>query len=219
MLNFKNIFLTYSVSLPEEFETMKSSDYIKLEKDNSFKGKYLRMTWWWKTPLIIAPILILFTGIIGLIYCLNSNLLLSLYAIPYIIVFLLGTIWFKAVKKHILKSKLNENNAFKVCISKRFATINGYVYLLFTNGQKRHNEYFINNIVDDLSGENIELPQLKSGHSTTIRNIEDSEIMITKISVNKLKKSTIDTNNEDIIPLIYIDNKNTFVILKKDLTI
>lgn len=174
------------------------------------------MTTWWRTPLIIAPILILFTGIIGLIFCLKSDLLLSLYSIPYIAIFLLGTIWFKAIKKHLLKSKLKDTEAFRVCLSKSIANENGYAYLIFTNGQKRHNEHFINKISTEISNQNIDKAKIKSGRTSTLKQTEEAELLITKISNNKLKKSIANISLDSTIPLLFIDNKNTFVILKRD---
>lgn len=195
---------------------MKPTDCLKLENDNTFKGKYLRMTSWWKTPLIIAPTLILFTGIVGLIYCLKADLLLSLYSIPYILIFLFGTIWFKGLKKHILKSKFDNREGFKVCLSKVLAIDSGYTYLIFTKDQKRHNEHFINKILSNKSNKHIDLSTIKNSQATPIDNIEDTEILLTKISNGKLKKSIANTENINSIPLLYINSKNIFVILKKD---
>lgn len=197
-------------------ENMKPTDCLKLENDNTFKGKYLRMISWWKTTLIIPPILILFTGIIGLIYCLKADLLISVYSIPYIIIFLLGTIWFKGLKKYLFKSKLNDKNAFKVCLSGILARENGYTYLVFSKDQKRHNEHFINKASSDISNKNIDLSTIKNSQATPIDNIEDTEILLTKISNGKLKKSIANTENINSIPLLYINSKNIFVILKKD---
>jgi hypothetical protein len=63
---------------------------------------------WFKQAAIYPPSFVLFFSLFGLIYLLNYNMLLSGYAIPFIILFLAGAVWLKMVKRYIEKQMKNE---------------------------------------------------------------------------------------------------------------
>lgn len=197
---------------------MKPSDCLRLENDNPFKGKYLRMIQWWKTPAIIAPLILLFAGVFFLIYLLKLNLLLSWYSIFYIVIFLLGTIWFKSLKRHFLKTKLEDTNSCKVCLGKPFYTDKGYSYIVFINNQKRHNEHYISNVATQITKETISITSLKTDKPIAFanNNIDETDCFLIKMANSKIKKAIVNREDQDIIPLLYITPNNIFVILKKD---
>jgi ABC-type bacteriocin/lantibiotic exporter with double-glycine peptidase domain len=74
------------------------------------KRKKLPRCFWFRQAAIYPPALVLFFALFGLIYLLNSNMLLTVYAIPFLLVFLLGAVWLKTVKRYILKQQENKNN-------------------------------------------------------------------------------------------------------------
>lgn len=198
---------------------MKASDCLKLENDKTFKGKYLRMMKWWKTPAIIAPLILLFSGMFFLIYLLKSDLLLSWYSIFYIIIFLAGTIWFKALKRHFFTTKFEDPNNFRVCLGKPYYTDKGYTYIVFNNNQKRHNEHFIKNIATQIAESNTGIDNLKIEKpvpATPIQTEDYSDCYLIKFANGKIKKAIANRDEEDIIPLLYIAPDDVFIILKKD---
>lgn len=197
---------------------MKPSDCLRLENDNTFKGKYLRLMQWWKTPAVIAPLVLLSAGVFFLIYLLKLDLLLSWHSIFYIAIFLLGTIWFKSLKRHFFKTKLEDPNSCKVCLGKPFHVDKGYSYIVFNNNQKRHNHHFINNIAAQLSENTISTQTLKTDKPVTFvsNNEVEADCFLIKIANSKIKKAIANREDMDIIPLLYITPNNVFVISKKD---
>lgn len=176
------------------------------------------MIHWWKNPAIIAPLILLFAGVFFLIYLLKSDLLISWYSIFYIIIFLVGTIWFKALKKYFFNSRLNDPNAFKVCLGNPVYVDKGYSYIIFDPNQKRHNEYFIRNIPEDLITSSIDINSLKTNKviPANIQQQEYTDCCIVKLANAKIKKAIAGRNEYDTIPLAYISAKDIFIIYKKD---
>lgn len=199
---------------------MKPEDYAKLEKDYSFKRSYLNNTPWWKNLLMVPPILFLFVGLAGILYLFHLDQLISLYLIPYLVFFVIGTIWLKAAKRHIQKGKMAVPGSFHICLAKPIWEKSGLVYAIFTNDTHRHNKHYINNLANKMSaesfaGENSSSPKNQSLPVHDEENNADYYIRI--FEAKDISKYNSSWREDYIFPVLYIDDKYTFVVKKKDL--
>ncbi|MBK5720511.1 hypothetical protein JGH11_06470 [Dysgonomonas sp. Marseille-P4677] len=199
---------------------MKPNDYAKLEKDYSFKMSYLKNTQWWKTILMLPPVCFLFVGLIGILYLFNNDMLVSWYIIPYLIFFVIGTIWLKTMKKHLQKTMMATEGSFHICLAKPIGEKGGYVYTVFANNSRRHDKYNIINLAKELSLDDI-LDKHKESFkkkSILIHNEDnDSDFFIRAFFNNDLTKRNPDWREDNLFPVLYINDKDTFIVKKKDL--
>lgn len=201
---------------------MKPNDYAKLEKDYSFKKSYLKNTPWWKTILMLPPVCFLFVGLIGILYLFNNEMLASWYIIPYLAFFVIGTIWLKAMKRHIQKTMMATEGSFHVCLAKSIGEKDGYVYSAFTNDSCRHDKYNIINIAKELSLDEILSKQNEPFKKKTVL-VQDEEngtnIYIRAYFNNDITKRNPDWRENELFPVLYISDKYTFIVKKKDLIV
>ena len=200
---------------------MKANDYAKLEKDYDFKRHYFNNTFWWKTLLMVPPICFLFVGLVGIIYLFNSDMLVSWYIIPYLFLFTVGTIWLKALKRHIFKAAMTTEGAFHICLAAPLGDKGDYTYAAFVNNTRRHDKYYITNLVKDVS-----LHDLLAKHEVSFKKqailIHDEE-SDSDIYVKAYPKKEINKRNagwsisEGYFPVLYINDKNVPIIRRKDL--
>lgn len=196
---------------------MKQDDYSRLEKNYDFKRIYVKETLWWASPLFIAPALILFAGLAGIIYLLRSDMLVSLYVIPYLLLFVVGTIWLKAIKKHIQKTMMNKDGSFLVCIAHPVSEKNGYTYAVFTTDKYRHNKHYLNNTVNVLSEKNISDNEQVKKKAILMHNDEsDTNYYLRAFPVKDIRKRNKGWSSDDIFPVLFIDEKHVPILKDKD---
>lgn len=201
---------------------MKPNDYAKLEKDYSFKKSYLKNTPWWKTILMLPPVCFLFVGLIGILYLFNNEMLASWYIIPYLAFFVIGTIWLKAMKRHIQKTMMATEGSFHVCLAKSIGEKDGYVYSAFTNDSRRHDKYNIINIAKGLSLDEILSKQNEPFKKKTVLvqdEVNGTNIYIRAYFNNDITKRNPDWRENELFPVLYINDKYTFIVKKKDLIV
>jgi len=198
---------------------MKQDVYAKLEKNLKFKKGYLNATSWWKNFALIPPIILMFGGLAGMLYLFNFDKLISVYAIPYIVVFFLGTIWLKAIKTHLQKKMMDQPGAFHICLAAPFDEKDGLTYTVFANDTHRHNEHYIKNLAKNLTQENLsnEDRALSKKFSIKIDYNENSAYYLRAFKTSEIKKAGIGWADKDTFPVLYIDDKNTIIIKEKDL--
>ncbi|WP_163356864.1 hypothetical protein [Dysgonomonas sp. 25] len=197
---------------------MKAADCVKLEDKTIFKKEYLKQTGWWKNYSFIPPSLLLFLGLAGLIYLTKAEMLVTFYSIPFVLVFLLGTIWMKAVKKHIRDAKFNHPETFRVCLAQPVTTINGYTCLVFTLGQKRHNAFFAKQLAEEISVDENTLSLYKNKVQKQHVQSVDADCYVIAYPTSIIhKKNPLWDENKEVLPLLYVDEKNVLVIKGKDL--
>lgn len=199
---------------------MKPQDYAKLENNYNFKRRYLNKTTWWKNILLIAPTCFLFVGLAGVIYLLKNDMLASLYVIPYLILFVVGTIWLKAIKKHIQKYKMAEAKAFRVCLAKPIQEDEKLVFSIFVNDTHRHNNYYIKNLAEKIDLKALLKSDSKLSKTGThlINDSENEQEYYLNTSTPKIiTNQNVSWRKDDTFPVLYIDSKYTFVIKAKDL--
>lgn len=196
---------------------MKQDDYSRLEKSYDFKRNYINETKWWASPLFIAPALLLFVGLVGILYLFRSDMLVSLYIIPYLLIFMVGTIWLKAVKKHIQKTMIKKEGSFLICVAHPVSEKNGYLYSIFTTDRYRHNKHYLNNIVKSLSESNITDNEQAKNKAIVMHDEEsDTDYYVKAFPIKDIKKRNKDWKSEDNFPVLFIDEKYVSIIKAKD---
>lgn len=199
---------------------MKPNDYTKLEKDYSFKKSYLKATPWWKSILMLPPTCFLFVGLIGLLYLFNNGMLASWYVIPYLAFFVVGTIWLKAIKKHIQKTMITAPGAFNICLAKSIGEKEGYIYCVFTNDKHRHDKHYMANMAKGISLEEILSKQNEPFKKKSVLLHDDksgSEFYLRAYFNNDITKRNPDWQEDGLFPVLYINDKYTFIVKKKDI--
>lgn len=199
---------------------MKPSEYKKLEDNKPFKRYYMNKTLWWKNFLIIAPASLLFIGLAGIMHMSYNDRLWTLYAVPYIVVFALGTIWLKGIKKYIQDKLLSKQDMYLACASRSLGNYKGRYYFIFSKDNKRHNEVLINQLADELSLDSFSDEQLSQAKKAAIE-IETSEketqMYLRGLTVGYVEKANKQSISVGITPLLYVSLKDVFVIRDKDL--
>lgn len=201
---------------------MKPNDYAKLEKDNNFKKNYLKETTWWKSVLVVAPACLLFIGLAGMLYLFHLDKLLSLYIIPYVLIFLIGTIWLKAIKKHLQKTIMTKPNSFQICIAVPIEEKNGYMCAAFVNDTHRYNKHYVNNIVTNLSEDELSMIDDKTlrREAVVFHNEEtNADFYVKEFPIKELNKRNVSWREEECFEMLFIDEKTTPIIWKKDLKV
>lgn len=194
---------------------MKAATCVRLENDIPFKKDYLNKISWWKSPLIIAPSLLLFLGLAGMIYLTRYDMLLTPYLIPFVLVFLAGTIWLKAVKKHLQKIRLDDEKAFKVCMAHPVAQERGYTCFVFETEQKRHNSFYIKQLSANLNIHTDNLYLYKKRPILQNDPVSGISYYIIAYQTTNVHKQNSSWKEGAPLPVLYVDHLNVFVIKGK----
>lgn len=201
---------------------MKASECVQLENDRSFKYGYLKATRWWKSILLLPPVCLLFIGLVGVIWLLNIDKLASWYVIPYLVLFVLGTIWLKAIKKYIQKQLLSKDGAFLVCQAQVAGEKDGYIYTVYSTGEKRHNEHYIKAVAERLTIADIPANELQASKKRAIilhDEETDTDFCFRTYFHQNISKRNAAWRDESGFPLLYIDDSHVELIKKRDLNI
>lgn len=200
---------------------MKTDKLSVLEKDKKFKKSHLPKNFWLKTPAIYPPACLLFLALLGLLYLLNIDLLISYYAIPFAILFILGTIWLKAMRKAVLKTVFNKENSYLICLAEVLEEKDGWVSMIFTTSTKRHNKYYIKTVAKDIKEEGFAYSigdfKHKAQQLETDDSIKDEKVYLTAFKKSEMKKQQTFIQEADIVPVLFIDAKNVLLLKPKDI--
>lgn len=200
---------------------MRPTEYQKLEDNKAFKRYYLSKTLWWAEYAFVPPALLMFIGLAGIMYMAYNESLWGWTGVPYILVFVLGAIWLKAIKKYVQTKILEDKTKYLLCAGRALFDLDGRYYFIFSKGSKRHNETLINKLTESLSVESFTSENLKIAKSRAI-NIpidrdDDVEIFLKAIPISNVNKANNENIGGGIIPLLYISDKDIFVARNKDL--
>lgn len=196
---------------------MNANSLIKLESNLSFKKDYLNKTGWWKTSRIIPPIFFLFIGLFGLIYLLNLNKLISLNAIPFVLLFAIATLWLKTVKKYVTDLSLSVPGSFLACAAKAIETDGKYAYVVFVTDGKRHYEHNINKLAKEVAEEKLPARKAECVKKAVLVEDEASEtnFYFKALKIKDILKQDKNWSAEKCVPIIYINDDHVYVIKKK----
>lgn len=176
---------------------MNTDKIQQLEKNDKFKRKFYSKEVW-RSYAIVPPSGILFVALFGLLYLFNIDKLISLYAIPFIILLLLSTVWLKAIRKYIIDQKISESNVFIICLSIPLIIEHGKTIMIFSVGSNRLNKHYLEKKKKEVL-EKLEVDSnfvdLTSSNKSLI-SIESSDIYIIRPSsvdrfLNKSKMGTV----------------------------
>lgn len=153
----------------------------KLENDLKFKKKVFGRVVW-KNYAIFPPIIVLFGGILGIVYLMNIDKLVSLYVIPFVVVFALGTVWLKATRRFLIKQKMDSREPMAISLAIPFKEVGGNIFLLFSTGRNRNNKYFLEKEKNDLLiGSEIDLKKV----STKPFCIDNGDLYLVRLPFSK----------------------------------
>ncbi|NDW18180.1 hypothetical protein D0T53_04510 [Dysgonomonas sp. 216] len=188
---------------------MRASDLSKLEKDPKFRKASIPKMFWFKKPAIYPPSALLFVALLGLLYLLNIDSLITLQAIPFVVLLLLGAIWLKATKKHFQTSMFKKDGTFKLCLAQIFDEKDKNYYMVSTLSDKRHDKHFISDLGKKASIESPEITHSESGHNT------ENSVFIKAIKKTDILKLYPNKKIGDFIVLNYLDKQNVILVKPK----
>lgn len=196
---------------------MNANNLIKLESNLAFKKDYLNKTGWWKTSRIIPPIFFLFIGLFGLLYLLNLNKLISVYAIPFVLLFAIATLWLKTVKKYITDTSVSVPGSFLACTAKAVETDDKYAYVVFVTDGKRHYEHNIAKFAKELAADispDIKKQAVKQAISLT-EEATDTNFYFKALKIKDILKQDKNWTTDICVPIIFVNETHVYVIKKK----
>ncbi|NDW09148.1 hypothetical protein D0T56_05680 [Dysgonomonas sp. 520] len=169
----------------------------------------------YKNILIIAPILLIFIGLLGILFLFKQDLLISYYTIFYAVCFVLGTIWLKAIKQFITNKAINKNGSFLACWAIQLDEDKSNAYFLFTTGNHRHDRIYVNTIRKKMNDEkSLYLGKLKPGHtiSLTTRLEANDDVYVAALAKSTIKRKNANYTSNEPLPVLFIDEKNVVPI-------
>lgn len=186
---------------------MEAKQLVKLEKNEKFRRKIASIGIW-RNYAFVPPIIIIFGSIFGLLYLLNNDLLISFYAIPFAILFLIATLWFKSVRKYLINKKISSQDFFQICIGYPLFNNKNSTIILFTTNNYRHSTNFLEKQKKDiLSDDNL---------NNKLRNSDINMLEILEIEdIKNTYLSCIPKTKESEIYILYTNQKNIIKINNK----
>lgn len=121
----------------------------KLEKNKGFKRSFFTNQVWRKYALV-PPALVLFVSLFGVVYMYNSDRLISYYCLPFIVLLLISTIWFKSTRKYLINQEVESSPDFALCLVLPLYREAGKQYYLFNTGANRLNRYLLEKVKTDI---------------------------------------------------------------------
>lgn len=200
---------------------MKPNDCVKFENSKKIKRGYLSGITWWKSFSMIAPVCLLFTGLVGILYLTNIGKLISWYLIPYLLFFIFGTILLKTMKRHLIDKALTKEGDFLVCMASPIEEDGGYITFIYTNGEKRHNTHFIEKLAEELPEDFFSETDKKVSKRKPVEKYNDEHdysIFLRTLFHNNIARRNPNWKDHDSFPILYINNKKIAIITKRDIT-
>lgn len=207
--------LSYLLSTFARINSMKNMDSNRIKKlENNIKlKKRIFSKNIWKNYAFLPPSLMLFAGIVGLVYLFKMDYLLTLYSIPFIIIFFIGTVWFKSTKRYLINKRISEADSFKVCMCLPVTAENKKQVYMFSIGNNRNNKYYLEEEKKDLLEKKDN--SYFFNNNDKIFKLDDTDICI--LIVDSVKKSATKKYQIDGVSwLLYFGNQN-FTFLSSDL--
>ena len=185
---------------------MKSTVLADLERDRDFKRIVFPNSFVYKNFLIVAPVFLLFIGLAGIVFLLKQNMLISYYTIFYLVCFVLGTIWLKAIRKLIVSKEISKPGTFLTCWGSQLKEEKDKIYFIFTTGTRRHDKIYIEHEKENRSGD---ILKIKNGQAYFLSDMgAERELYITAISKTLIKKRNPNWKASLGLPLIFINRKH-----------
>lgn len=196
---------------------MKADSLKNIEKDNKAKKKYLPPYFWIRNVAIYPPVIFLFFALFGLVYLLNHDMLMSYYAIPFVLIFLLATIWLKRTRQILLKNLIQNKDTYKACLAKTVEEKDGWIYAVFTTDEKRHNRYFIENLGKNINPLLLNAEIWEESKKQAYKLPSDISPVSDNAFFKAFRKKEMAGRGVETFPVFYINERNILLIKPKDL--
>lgn len=198
---------------------MQAGDYKKLENNKALKRIYLNKTLWWLKLAMLSPVLLIFIGLAGVIHFIRLELTSNYLMYVYAVVFVLGLVWLKYVKRYLQDKALTDVELINIVPSLKLTTKSGRDYLLFLQGGKRHNEALLKKLHESFDQSRLdEIIYNKSKKTPQLLElIDDSSLYLIAVGKVQVARAYKNCSIPNFLPLILIDKKDTFVIKAKDI--
>lgn len=198
---------------------MQVGDYKKLENNKALKRIYLNKTLWWLKLAMLSPVLLIFIGLAGVIHFIRLELTSNYFMYAYAAVFILGLIWLKYVKRYLQDKALTDVERINIVPSLKLTTKSGRDYLLFLQGDKRHNEALLKKLKESIVESSIDEAIYNKAKKVPqhIELLDDSSLYLTAIGKVQIIRAYKNSSIPNFIPLILIDKKEVFAIKAKDI--
>lgn len=177
----------------------------KLESNNKLKKKIYGKGIW-KSYSFIPPTLVLFVGILGIVYLLQTDRLLTWHSVPFFAIFIIGTVWFKATKKYLVEKRISEAKYFLICHSIPLVKKDKDTIFIFSTGNNRNNKYYLEKEKKDILEEypNFDFVNIKN----KAIKLEEENLYLTIPSSLKKVTSKGGSQSADGYWLVYSDGGN-----------
>lgn len=129
---------------------MEITSLKELERNAKLKKNFFGRNLW-QNYAFVPPMGVLFISLFGILYLYNHSILISLYTIPFACLFLFGTIWLKATKKHLIEKKISEAEFFLVCEAIPLTLMDNKTVLMFCTDQNRHNKHYLEKLKKEIT--------------------------------------------------------------------
>lgn len=148
---------------------MEVADLKKIEKNKSFR-KYFFGKLVWTRYALVPPGLVLFMSLFSVVYLFNIDMLISYFCIPFLLLLLLSTIWFKTTRKYLINKDVEKGNATTLCMTLPLFNHNGKMYYVFFNNENRFNKFLLDKTQK-------EIIKNKEDYYHIIENLKKGEFM------------------------------------------
>ena len=182
-----------------------------LEMDKGFKKPYIPFSSKWKSWLYLAPVLLLLMSLFAALWLLGKGQLATWVVTPYAVIFVVATIWFKAVRKAVEEKLMTHPDFFITAFAKPVLTDKFMVYAIFSVGANRHNTTFIEHQAAVVSSTYADLiPQLKPKQALLLNaGTEENPDALYLCCLRKfnVRSNNIGWNEKDAFALLFVDKK------------
>lgn len=199
---------------------MKAGKLAKLEGENRFKRYYMPKSTWLKSGVIIPPVILLLFASFSLKYLFERELLLSWYAVPYVVLFIASVVFLKMTKQYATKKELNREGRYLICQARNVLIDGKNVYSVFTTDENRHDKYYVDKLAKRLA--DVEMPELtfkSSAHSLNLDAVggETTNCYIKVFLSADIERKNAQWNNSGSFQVMFVDKKHVSVIPYSDL--
>lgn len=172
--------------IKEKMIYMEIDKIKKIEKNKGFKRSFFSKLVWRKYALV-PPALVLFVSLFGVVYMYNTDRLLSYYCLPFIVLLLISTIWFKSTRKYLINQDVENSQDFVLCLVLPLFKERNKQFYLFNTGANRFNKFFLEKAKTDILEDKEQYDTvLRTLKKNTFVRLDDEDVCITSdLKLNK----------------------------------
>lgn len=171
------------------------------EKNRAFRYAHIPFYVCWKSPLLIAPSMLLFMSIFSILYLQNTDRLLNWYSLIYIAIFAIATLWFKAVQRHLKRQFILAPENILITTALPIVVDQYRVYVLIGTSHERHSEKHAQDLLTSQKNSYADLiPKLREGDTLPL----DNHVRIGCIRKRLVTKALPQWSEKETFPCVLI---------------